>query len=98
MQVKDLPIELNLYIHSFVDDFKEYYSTKVLPQIQQKVKTQLMNKVFNLVSKVKIQEAYEYVMDDNQFNYALVSKDILFQHFDQMWFMNTVRKNKSWNI
>lgn len=98
MRLKDLPDELNLYIHSFVYNFREYYSREVLPEIQDKIKKQLLEKVFGLVSKVKIQEAYEMIMDDNQFHYELVCNDLTFQHFDQMWFMNMVRKNKSWKL
>jgi predicted nucleic acid-binding protein len=97
MRVEELPIELSLYIHSFSDEFKEYYSKQVLPEIQEKIKTQLIKKAFALLSKVKIQEAFEFIMDDNQFNYELVKTEPMLHHFDQTWFMNRIRMNKSWS-
>lgn len=92
--LKNLPTELTLHIHSFHDTFRQDFQKIVLPHLQDNIRLKLIEKAFHFISKVQIQEAYEFVMDDNQFNYELVRDDITFHHFDQMWFMNMVRKNK----
>lgn len=92
--LQNLPTELTLHIHSYNDTYRQDFQKKILPNLQDYIRVKLIEKTFNFISKVQIQEAYEFVMDDNQFNYELVRDDITFRHFDQMWFMNMIRKNK----
>ena len=95
--LQNLPTELVLHIHSYHDTYRQEFQKKVLPTLQDTVRLKLIEKAFHFIYKVNVQEAYEFVMDDNQFNYELVQEDLTFRHFDQMWFMNMVRKNKCWN-
>jgi hypothetical protein len=92
--LKTLPTELTLHIHSFHDTYRQDFQKVILPSLQDCVRQKLLEKAFALLSKVRIQEAFNFIMDDNQFNYELVKEEPMLHHFDQMWFMNMVRKNK----
>lgn len=94
MRIKDLPDELNLYIYSFVDDFEAYFKEKVLTELQERIRNDLLKRVFSLLSQLKIQEAYSFIMNEDEFNYHLMHQDPTFCHFDKKWFGNMVRKNK----
>jgi len=92
--MKFFPSEIYLHIYSFIDEFDVYFKNKVLDELQTKVRNDLLKRVFNLLSQLKIQEAYAFIMDDNEFNYDLMHQDPTFCHFDKKWFGNMVRKNK----
>lgn len=94
--LQNLPVELTLHIHSYHDTYRQDFQEKVLPTLQDHIRAKLLEKAFALLSKVKIQEAFEFIMDDNQFNYELVKAEPMLHHFDQTWFMNRIRMNKSW--
>ena len=94
--LQNLPTELTLYIHSYHDTFRQDFQEQVLPTLQDHVREKLLEKAFALLSKVRIQEAFNFIMDDNQFNYELVKAEPMLHHLDKTWFMNRIRMNKCW--
>ena len=95
--LQNLPTELTLHIHSFHDTFRQDFQKVILPSLQDCVRQKLLEKAFALLSKVRIQEAFNFIMDDNQFNYELVKEEPMLHHFDTTWFMNRIRMNKCWS-
>jgi hypothetical protein len=95
-RLQNLPEELTLHVHSFHDTFRQDFQQKVLPTLQDCVRKKLLKKAFDLLSKVQVQEAYDFMMDDNQFNYELVKEEPMLYDFDTTWFMNHIRINKCW--
>lgn len=95
--LQNLPTELTLHIHSYHDTYRQDFQEKVLPNLQDHIRVKLLTKAFDLLSKVQIQKAYDFIMDDNQFNYELVQDEAMLHHFDKTWFMNRIRMNKSWS-
>lgn len=93
-----LPTELNLHIHSFHDTYREDFQKIILPSLVEEIKKRQLTHAFDLISKLKLQEAYNYIMDDNQFHYELMKQEPILDHFDKTWFMNRIRMNKCWNI
>lgn len=93
-----LPTELNLHIHSFHDTFRQDFQNIILPSLIEEIKKRQLSQVFDLVSRLKLQEAYDFIMDDNQFHFEILKDDAVLHHFDKTWFMNRIRMNKCWNI
>lgn len=94
--LQNLPIELTLHIHSFHETFRQDFQEQVLPALQDCVREKLLEKAFALLSNVQIQEAFEFMIDDNQFNYELVKAEPRLHHLDKTWFMNRIQMNKCW--
>lgn len=97
MRLKELPTELILHIHSFHDTYREDFKNIILPEFRECMKQRFLEKVLLHLSKLQIDEAYNYVMDDNQFNYELVKQEPLLVNIDKGYFMNRIRMKKCWN-
>lgn len=96
--LQQLPSELYLHVHSFHDTFRQDFQKIILPNLLGEIKKRQIEHAFDLLSKFQVQEAYDYIMDDNQFNYELVKTEPILHQFDKTWFMNRIRMNKCWNI